>query len=1745
MPRNSDILSLGNLGPGQIPNGAVEDVSLKNPQRDTLPLIAHVTDPSRAHMAATIGITDAGGFYASDEVEGALQELGGTSSGSRQNGVLTGFGFTSSGLDITFDSPSTAAVPTVRDYSGDTISLPDNTPSIWVYIDPSTATLEQFVGASPPSITSPENVLLWNITTLGGVVTLYRDARIYVTSLDRKLPYTVRSAGTQKDQESEACFVTLDAALTYLTHSSSLGLLRTEIVIRGAVDLVGPVALPVAGVHFRGEDSARINLVSGTNLFDLNGQSDITFSDLSFTSDVASSVAIRDLAGGSANFTMERCSIVTGGQPWQAGVQFDSVVGQATLRDVTVFSTDKGISTLNPTGVLVDTCKVVAVGFVGGSIGIQIGFPPVGGLELPSTISSCIVDGFDNSISVSGVGHNVIGCTAATAGNACISVGSGQDIRITNCRLDCLTNSGKIGVFATGSFGSQTTGLKLSGNTVLGATQYGIHLSGFVQESTLQGNLIDCYLPGTPNDPTAEAGIFLEPTSPTDTPSYNEITGNTVWRAKTGIYLTGTPSQKIQEVVISNNIVHHCAVGVVGTPGAFQTSVGIFALWGVGVSICGNSVYGLGGILTPGGVVVQPTLGDVYSEGITLVDCSIGSVQSNQIRNLQVLGAGVSKGVSYNSSGSSAVSISGAVMSGNSIIAVPGTAIYCGIGDSSASGLSGFSGARISENLVSDSSQGISVQSLGRSEVGGLIISGNSISTITVTNGVELISWDTGGAVPDGIIEGVEISGNTILKTTTDGIFARCDAGASLSNVRVVNNTVTPGENGIVLFAKDGGFLPALNFANFQVSGNQIQMDAGVNFTGVYITGVTTGFSGAFVSENDIRDAFVGAKFEFYGPGPSEASTSSIGASRNQILRSRSRGLEVVVLGTLSLSDFEENTLTGQPGSSGGLYFQVAYLAATDNSCQDVRVLGNHVTAPTGAPCVQFSATKVKIQNLSFEGNTLRGGSLGAMFGFSDTNVGPNPGVSGLSFRDNTFILNEFLGLSVSSPNAGEQWNFDFSGNTFDRVSRDLGSPTSSVINFSSGGTLRNLSVRNNQFMSCGNQSGTEGGVTLTLKDSYGVDVSGNQFEGLDTGFPFGVGNSVSLSGAALGPWALRDISVCKNVSRNAFLQWGVFPAHINLDFANFATVHNLSVCDNDIERNRNATFLDNSGVAIIGPSTNFYGLVVTGNRVTGASLLFPIIAIGIMIQGKKLFGGVVSNNFVTGNPITGAQGPGLAVNIPEGIDSLEVQNNRVLGEGGSIGVYVFSDTTYTVVGARIDQNYASGFEYNIWVSAGSFTSLSVSRNVCVDHLVTGVHIISSGVGGVCSNLTVNDNAVSTSTDAQSYGVYLATTASNSLSGVSVCGNSVRYTGGTIAAGSGILLRSGSAATQALVNTQASGNKIETFTDGLLVLSGEVDNVSLDKNQILDVGSSGLHHTITGTSVGFSACGNSIQARKSSTASGLLQIEFGSDGSLFSCAQVCNNNVFGGYTSATGTYGGNNGIFIGDFSNAPAMHTTSISNNTVRLSTTGVVVVAASAQALSFTQNNVDRVSGNGLYFGSGGASLGDFYDVSFSGNTVRSWSEDVAATNYRALAFVVGTTGSNVTRGLTVSGNTITTAQSDAYGYFLDIGTNSSFGVIFSGNSCSYTGGPANTWALYLDFGTGTLKNYSLIGNVFRGSSGGIQQNGVFTVDACTLLGNIGDAAGSWSQFENGGGAGWTSVKPPAGAGAGQFQNLNIDDGT
>ena len=228
-------------GAGSIQSSVIEDTALRYSKRDIDPLKVHIHDPNKAHMASTIGIIDSGDYYSSDEVEGALQEIGAGGSATRSNGLTEGGTYTSAFPSITLDTPSKAYINGIeRDISGLTIdigSLPNGNYFVYVETDNTDPNYLQLVATTTQPLLSDEKVLIAFICHNGASFVYEQDARFFVTDLDRKVQYTVRQ-GEDKDAWSEGCFATLEAAFFYLSkfHDQGAGVTddyRSTLLVRG------------------------------------------------------------------------------------------------------------------------------------------------------------------------------------------------------------------------------------------------------------------------------------------------------------------------------------------------------------------------------------------------------------------------------------------------------------------------------------------------------------------------------------------------------------------------------------------------------------------------------------------------------------------------------------------------------------------------------------------------------------------------------------------------------------------------------------------------------------------------------------------------------------------------------------------------------------------------------------------------------------------------------------------------------------------------------------------------------------------------------------------------------------------------------------------------------------------------------------------------------------------------------------------------------------------------------------------------------------------------------------------------------------------------------------------------------------------------------------------------------------------------------------------------------------------------
>lgn len=509
MPRPSNPGSI-NVGTGLAAQDSIEANALVHPTGGNDGLRVHILDPSRAHMARAIGLEDVGGYYSSDHVEGALQEIGGTltAPSGLQNGVVAGCTFVAAGLTITLDTPSTVRIGTDRDLSGQ-IEVLNNNAINWLYVDPA-GTLTHSTGASPPSISSPENILLWRIVTVAGVVTSQTDARFWVPNLDRKLPFTVRSSGTATDAIAESCFTSLDAAILYLQHFGSGTQQKTRLIIRGPHTISSTVTLPQDDIVFEGDENAEfITGAALTPMFDLNAKSRVSFQNILFTCDHATSVAIQETTGGNSNLLIEKCRFESGASDWTRAINVQGATGLTgvVVRNCQIAAADVGVRLTRPIQAKILDTSVTEAG-AAGTIGIACGVITVAlTTEGQSIVRGCVVNGFATAIVLNGLSNEASACTLTDCDLGVYVYTSSQSVAVRDCTVTLDGTTGLYGVVVDSASGTRVTGCTLFLTRAVWAAEVPVGVSVLTANDVA---VADCTIAGFVNTATvAGYGMFF------------------------------------------------------------------------------------------------------------------------------------------------------------------------------------------------------------------------------------------------------------------------------------------------------------------------------------------------------------------------------------------------------------------------------------------------------------------------------------------------------------------------------------------------------------------------------------------------------------------------------------------------------------------------------------------------------------------------------------------------------------------------------------------------------------------------------------------------------------------------------------------------------------------------------------------------------------------------------------------------------------------------------------------------------------------------------------------------------------------------------------------------------------------------------------------------------------------------------------------------------------------------------------
>lgn len=553
MPRNLDPASIP-VGSGTAPAGTVEDSSVVRHVKSEDPLRVHVQDPTRAHMAVTTGIVDVGLYYTSDEVEGALQELGALSATiplDRQNGWYEGgvqdisSAVTHVNTTITLAGTWKAVCTTgLYDVSGDSILLPDNT-TVWVFVHGTTGVLTQQAGV--PDITTLEHVIVGRFTCAGNTVTVKEDGRFFLRNDNRKISYSVRSDNAAADANSEGSFYSIQAALLWLaTYNPANVSKKTTLVVRGSNTVTSTLVLPISNLEIEGEPGASITISGGgpLNLFNLNGQTNVRMSKISLICNAAGSTAFIDNALAVDVFDLDSVRLTAGTGTWNKGILFTSA-SQSGVRLLNIRFDVAGanaiaISMKSPSRSHVANSRFDFTGGGGGpSTGILLGDKAGGGaLGSMSSVHNCAFTAFVT------VGIQVYNTDFEIRGNQFnMSGASSQGIQVSGG-----SQSGSIAendVFGTHQISYNITGLNngtdqtrdisVEGNKSFGVSSQGIYFNGYVQNSRIVDNTVDGWLGGPEVTAT---GIQLS-TNVDSCPGNIQISGNSVLRCSDGISIIG------------------------------------------------------------------------------------------------------------------------------------------------------------------------------------------------------------------------------------------------------------------------------------------------------------------------------------------------------------------------------------------------------------------------------------------------------------------------------------------------------------------------------------------------------------------------------------------------------------------------------------------------------------------------------------------------------------------------------------------------------------------------------------------------------------------------------------------------------------------------------------------------------------------------------------------------------------------------------------------------------------------------------------------------------------------------------------------------------------------------------------------------------------------------------------------------------------------------------------------------------
>jgi hypothetical protein len=1005
MPRNANPSTL-TPGAGLAPAGTVEDSSLRYPERDVDPLRAHLHDPVRAHMASAIGIVDAGGYYTSDDVEGALQELGGGSAANyaaRQNGWVSAgtSAFTTAavvgGATVTLSGSWVAITNTgLVDVSGLGITIAGAAGTYWVYLDSTTGLLAQLAAPAVPDITSDEDIPVGLFTFNGAAITGQRDGRFFVRNDNRKVTYTVRGDGSEEDANSEGAFATIEGAFTwiqaYTTGSGGVSQ-KSRLTLRGAFTITDTLTIPVGNLEIVGEDAAEITFTSGgaTELFDIDAHTNIAFRDISFVCNSVGSVsAIDDLTGPTVGLTVDHCRFSgTGGNSWAFPISLANGFTDLVVSNCGFVVVDGGIRLDSPAafdslGATI-TNNTVNGAFLGG-FGIS-------GNVSRLTISGNRIDGY------LGVGTEPTAVGISLSSNAGTSGEAPSDAVITgNVVYRCAFGINVEGQYDERADNDFTVAvIPANGDTITVTDASGV---AYVLTARNTVTLADEFLIGGSVNATA-ANII---TAINDTA--NTFYADVVHAASTGgagvrfyavpqgavgndfTLATSAPAAitipsalfangfdgSVQGVIISQNTVTNCAISSAGGGGFAYANTGAI---GIGMNftrdcrVVDNDVREIGILIDNTGTPIIPSItGPVEnSAGITVWNSTRYAVERNSVLNTTGTSSNDQRGI-YLVTGDQGVEITFT----NEVVA-----------------------ASVSDNKIVWSLEG------GFAATAGATYGSVGIQSIT-----SIITGGADSASADYLISGMTICRNEVTNCGGAGIEA-------VAFERSLYQALTVDQNTIKNVGGDG----------IRTSINALTNTAG-----------PSGFQGVSISGNSIVGVVVGSGILLEGTR-AVASNKFVQFSikNNRISDTESAGfaLNVTSVDAAYMPNVSQIDVIGNEmilvGTGGATDSAISFtVSPTDDltisaAFENIRVNGNSILDSGGdtAHAIEFALTNWEPLNVEVSGNTVSGSVAnpspggGLRMNVASTNATPtNYGIASIEAVDNTFTLSGSLPVGTA-----------------------------------------------------------------------------------------------------------------------------------------------------------------------------------------------------------------------------------------------------------------------------------------------------------------------------------------------------------------------------------------------------------------------------------------------------------------------------------------------------------------------------------------------------------------------------------------------------------------------------------------------------------------------------------------------------------------------------------------------------------